>query len=695
MPDPSTRWSEHLRERLASLSLSPARELEIIEELSQHLDERYDDLRADGVTDGEAKRQALAELLHKDALADHMRSLRQSQAPARIAPGAPARFLIGDLWQDIRYTTRTLVKQRAFATAAILTLALGIGATTAIFSVVNGVLIKPLQYPNPDALVRIVHTIGGIRQPYFSDHIYLAYVDNTHAFQDVGVWSPGATATVTGRGDPEEVRALRANRGVLTTLGVQPEIGRWFSTTDDSPGTPATVMLSHGYWHQRFGGDRAVLGQSLAISGSPHQIIGVMPSHFRFGGDFAIILPLRINQGRPVPFFRLLGVARLKPGITLAQANADVPRVLDVWFESAKTPPDVRERWVPALQPLKQDVVGDVGKTLWILMGAIGLVLLMACANVANLLLVRADSRREETAIRVALGASRMRITRQLLVESLTLALLGGALGVGIAYAGLRVLIAAEPSNLPRLSEITIDRVVLSFSVAISLISGLLFGLMPILKYAGPRVMDAVRGGRGTSQTRERQRAQQVLVAAQMALALVLLVSAGLMIRSFLALRSVAPGFAQPQRVQTFGMSIPQSLASDPDQLIRMQHDVLEKIAAIRGVTSVAFTTRLPMDPSDRWSAALAVQGRADDGRDTTEQAGEGHLARYVPNVGNAAGRGTRLYLDGSLRATRRGDSFGESGAGILGVAGYCAGQAGSRVLRRSIAVARDCRSGG
>ena len=186
---------------------------------------------------------------------------------------------------------------------------------------------------------------------------------------------------MTGLGDPEEVRALRASSSVLTTLGVQPAIGRWFSTTDDTPGTPGTVMLSNAYWHRRFGGDRAILGRSLTISGSPYQIIGVMPSHFRFSGDFEIILPLRIEQGRPVPFFRLLGVARLKPGVTLTEANADVPRVLHGWFESPKTAPEVRARWVPALQPLKQDVVGDVGQTLWIVMGAIGLVLLMACAN--------------------------------------------------------------------------------------------------------------------------------------------------------------------------------------------------------------------------------------------------------------------------------------------------------------------------
>ena len=301
---------------------------------------------------------------------------------------------------ELRHAFRGLRSAPLVTAIVVLTLGLGIGGTTAIFSVVNGVLIKPLPYPESDALVRIVHSIDGIDQPYFSDAIYLAYVDNAQAFQDLGVWSPGETSTITGQGDPEEVRTLTASRGVLTTLRVRPEIGRWFSTADDTPRVADTVIITSGYWHRRFAGDRSVLERALTINGRSHQIIGVMPADFRFDSEFEIVLPLRIDQGAPAPGFRLLGVARLKPGVTLPQANADVARMLPIWLKN----PAVRARWAPALRPLKQDVVGDVGRTLWVLMGAIGVVLLMACANVANLLLVRGDARCHEFAIRTALG---------------------------------------------------------------------------------------------------------------------------------------------------------------------------------------------------------------------------------------------------------------------------------------------------
>ncbi len=523
--------------------------------------------------------------------------------------------MIDDLWQDVRHTARMVGKQPGFAAAAAVTLALGIGGTTAIFSVVNGVLINPLLYPDSDALVRIVHSIGGIDQPYFNDAIYTTYAENTQAFQDLGVWSPGETATITGQGDPEEVRTLTASQGVLATLGVRPEIGRWFSKADDSPGAPDTVVLTNGYWQRRLGGDRGVLERALSINGRPHQIVGVMPADFRFGGEFEIVLPLRIDRGALIPSFRLLGVARLKPGVTLAQANADADRVLHVWFENAGVKPAVRTRWAPSLRLLKQDVVGDVGRTLWVLMGTIAIVLLMACANVANLLLVRAAARQQEFAIRAALGARWSRVARQLLAESVTLALLGGALGLGLAFGGLRILVAIGPSNLPRLSEVSIDSMVLGFALTISLVSGLLFGCIPILKYARPRLADALgAGSRGANMTRERQRSQQALVTAQVALALVLLVGAGLMIRSFQALRRVDPGFAEPQRVQTFSIAIPAAMVAEPERVTRMQQEVLDRIAAIPGVASAAFTTRLPMG-SDRSSTALAVEGRADDGR--------------------------------------------------------------------------------
>ena len=522
--------------------------------------------------------------------------------------------VITDLWQDFRYSLRVLAKQRAFAATAMFILALGIGATTAIFTVVNAVIIRPLPYPDSDALVRIIHVIGGIEQRNFSETIFLGYAENTQAFQDLGAFAPGSTATITGQGKPEEVPALTASRGVLTTLGVQPHIGRWFTPEEDAPGAADTVLLTTGYWQRTFGGDPGAVGRTLTVNGRPHEIIGVMPAGFRFNREFEIVLPLRIDRAAPVGVFARMGVARLKPGVTLEQANADAARVVEIVLQKTGASPAIRARWKPALLPLKRDVVGDMDKTLSVLMGAIGIVLLMACANVANLLLVHANARSRESAIRAALGAGWMRIARQTLVESLTIALLGGALGVSLAFVGVQLLVAIGPANLPRLAEISIDRTVIGFALAISLASALLFAALPIAKHARPRLTEALSGGRGASLTRERQRSQQTLVAAQLALALVLLVSAGLMIRSFRALQHVDPGFTDPGSIQTFSFSIPQTVAAEAERVTRMQQQILDRIAAIPGVTSAAFTTRLPMGTS-RNSSALTAEGRPEDGR--------------------------------------------------------------------------------
>ena len=612
MPD----WTAHLRPRLSPLALSPAREAEIVEELSQHLDQRYDELRSAGTDDADARRLALEELLDTDALGDHMRSLRQAHSTPPLNPGAHGGSLVDDLLQDLRHTTRVLRTHRGFTAATLLMLALGIGATTTIFGVVYSVLIKPLPYPDSDALIRIVHAVGGTDQPYFNDQIFTTYEEGTRTLADVGVWSPAATATVTGLGDPQEVRTLRASEGLLTTLGTHPAIGRVLSPADDMPGAPDVAILSYGYWQRMFGGDPDVLERMLTINGSVHQIVGVMPAGFRFGGDHDLIVPLRINRGRMVPFFRLLGVARLKPDVTLEQANADAARILRTWLvDTGQHDPAYQARYQPALRPLKQDVVGAVGRTLWVLMATIGLVLIMACANVANLLLVRVDARRQEFAIRAVLGARWTRLARALLIESLTLAVVGGTLGGALAYGGLRMLATTGPSNLPRLSEISMDPVVLVVALVVSLISGLFFGLVPILKYARPRVADAAGAGRGATLSRERQRAQLTLVTVQVALALVLVVSAGLMIRSFQALLRVDPGFRQPEQVQTFGISISAATEPDAHRTMFMQQAILDRIAAIPGVASTAFTTRLPMDPTDRWSAALTAEDKPDDGR--------------------------------------------------------------------------------
>ena len=514
------------------------------------------------------------------------------------------RSLLDDLRQDVRDAARTFGK-RGMSATAVLILGLGIGGATAIFSVVNGVLLKPLPYPESEALVRIVHRIGGVEQPYFSEAIYFTYVNNGQAFEDLGVWSPGESATITGSGEPEEVRALTASRGVVTTLRVRAEIGRWFSTAEDAPGARDTVILSSGYWRRRFGGDRRVLERAINVNGRPHQIVGVMPGEFAVAGNFDVILPLRIDPAAPKPGFRLLGVARLKPAITLARANADVARMVPLWVKN----PAGRGRWAPALRPLRQDVVGSIGRTLWVLLGATGVVLLMACANVANLLLVRANARRRELAVRTALGASRTRVARQLVAESGALALAAGAVGVAFAYGGLRALVAVAPANLPRLAEIAIDPLVFGFALAVSVISGLLFGIVPILKsIRAPMANALVAGGRGASLTPEQQRVQQLLVAAQIALALVLLVSAGLMIRSVQALRQVEPGFTQPERVQAFNIYVPENDVREPERVTRLQHALLDAVARVPGVASVAFTTRLPMG-DERSSTALAVEG--------------------------------------------------------------------------------------
>jgi predicted permease len=540
-----------------------------------------------------------------------MRSLRQANSAPPVTPGAPGPFLLTDLGQDVRYAARMMRARPGFAAAAVVTLALGIGATTAIFSVVNSVLLRPLPYPDSDGLVRIVHKIGGIDQAYFSDAIYVTYLENTQAFQDVGVWVPAARANVTGQGEPEEVRALTASQGVLPALGMPPEVGDWFSKEDDTPGAADTVMLGHGYWQRKFGGDVNVVGRAINIDSRPHRIIGVMPSEFRFRGEQDIILLLRINRGRLSPVFRLNGVARMKPGVSVEQASADVARMLEIFFDRFGANQKRTQQWQPSLRPLKQDVVGDVGNTLWILMGTIGIVLLMACANVANLLLVRAEGRHHEFAIRAALGARWTRLARAVLVESLMLAVLGGLLGLILAYTGLRWLVALGPANLPRLAEISIDGVSLGFALAASLFSGVLFGLIPILKYSGREIATTlVSGGRSFTLTRERHRSQNALVALQMALAMILLVSSGLMIRSFQALRNIEAGFTRPYEVQTFSFAIPRTEVAEPERVTRMQHEILEKLAAIPGVASAAFTTRLPMDTTDRSSSAMIAEDK-------------------------------------------------------------------------------------
>ena len=633
-------WTKELESRLASLRLRPGREREIIEELSEHLELRYAELRDQGVSDAEAAALVRAELLDDKALAKFMRPLRQANAPSPPAPlGAPRpqspaegrRARVSEFFdsvgRDLRHALRSLRRRPGFASAAVLTLALGIGATTAIFSVVYSVLIKPLPYPNADELVRLRH-VGARGEPLgtadFDATMYLTYRDENRTFASIGLWQD-ASATLTERGEPEQVRTLRVTDGTLQALAVQPMRGRWFTEQEHGPAVegPAPVILSYGFWQRRFGGDEAAVGGQLSIDSQPAEVVGIMPPDFRFLDRTPqpdLIVALRLDPAvlQIEASVNYQGLARLRPGVTPAEAHADAERMLSIWPEAWPLRADIGVtrkllaslRLAPVIRPLKEDVVGGVASMLWVLMGAIGAVLLVACANIANLMLVRADARRQELAVRAALGAVPARIARELLVESLTIGAAGSVLGLVLAYLGLQVLVAVGPNNLPRLEEIALYPPVLAFSVAVSLAATLGFGSITALKAALHIGTPMTLGARGSTASRERNATRNGLVVVQVALALVLVVSAALMIRTFQALRDVDPGFSEPATIQTARIWIPNTLAPNPEAYTRMQHEMLDKIAALPGVASAGFASVLPME-APPVKPPIRVEGQA------------------------------------------------------------------------------------
>jgi predicted permease len=488
----------------------------------------------------------------------------------------------------------------------LLTIALAVGANSAIFSVINGILLKPLPYPEPGALVSVWQSAPGLglNEVNLSPSDYFTFREENQTFQQFGIWN-GDRVSVTGMAAPEQVQCVFVTEGTLNALGVQPILGRWFNSKDDSPGSPETALLTYGYWQRRFGASPSAIGQRILVDGEPKEIIGVMPQTFRFLDEKPdLIGPFRYDRSKvTLGNFSFRGIARLKPGVTLVQANADVARMIPMVNTKFPPPPGFsaklfeEARIQPSVRPLKQDVVGDLGKVLWVLMGSIGVVLLIACANVANLLLVRAEGRQHELAIRAALGAGGAQIAQEFLMESLFLGVLGGAAGLGLAYWALRLLVTIAPASLPRLENITIDPQVLLFTLAISLAAGLLFGLIPVIKYAAPGVAATLRaGGRTLSQSKEAHRARNTLVVLQMALAVVLLISAGLMIRTFQALRHVQPGFTGPGELQTMHIFIPEAQLKEPVRVIQMFQEILRRISAVPGVSSASFANSVPTD---------------------------------------------------------------------------------------------------
>jgi len=528
---------------------------------------------------------------------------------------------MGSVMTQLRQVLRRLARAPFFTTVTLLTLAVGIGANTAIFSVLEGVLLKPLPYSHPEQLVAVWLTAPGINLTdiNLSPSTYFIFREQSRTFQDIGV-TTGYSLNVTGSGEPEHVPGLGVTDGILPILGVSPLLGRLFNRADDSPGSADTVILTYGYWRRKFGGDRSVIGRTITVDGKLRQIIGVLPQDFRFqnSSDLALLMPMQFDRAKTtLAQFSFDGIARLKPGVTLAQANADVARMLPIVNTSFPPPPGFSVKMIesarigPNLRTLKQHMVGDVGKALWVLMGGLGLVLLIACANVANLLLVRAEGREQELSIRAALGASRLRIAAELFLDSLILALLASGLGLALAYGALRILIALAPAGLPRLNEIGIDGTVVLFTLAISLVASLLFGSIPVLKFSGVHLGTGLReGGRSISESRQRHRSRSFLVVAQVALALVLLISSGLMIRTFRALTSVDPGFVAPSQLQTFRVNIPDTQVKEAERVTRLQEEILHKIGAVPGVSSAGLSMSIPLDGNE-WGDALFARDRS------------------------------------------------------------------------------------
>ena len=627
--------------------------------MQEHIEERTEELIDDGMPRKEAEHRARREFGNVTLIAERSREVWQWRAIESVAA-------------DLKFAFRRLGKSPGFAATVILTLAIGIGANTAVFSVLNSVLLRPLPYHEPQQLVSLhLNAPGAPGLADFRDELrvsasmYLTFAAHNRAFQSVGVWLP-ATASITGIAQPEQVNTAMITDGVLQTLDVPAVAGQWLTAADQNPRGAQRVMLSYGYWQRRFGGDPGVVGRTISVDSQPREIAGVMSRGFRVVNyDFDLLVPLAFDPVKQqLAGFAFRGIARLRPGVAISQADADVARLLNVWMDSWSNGPGSDPHWylnwkiTPALQPLKEQVVGSVGNVLWVVMATIGVVMLIACTNVANLLLVRADSRQQELAVRSALGAGRWRIARELLLESLTLGLLGGAVGVGVAYVGLHLLTAIGPENLPRLSEISLDGRSLAFTLILSMLSGLLFGSIPVLRYTPSRQVIPLLGAmRTASVSRERQRGRNLLVVAQVAMALVLLISAVLMIRTFNAMRNVDPGFSDPALLQVIRISIPETLIRDPQMVTRIQNNIQDKLAAIPGVSSAGFAVSVPMSGGEPAWNQIYIEGKNYEGENAPMR-----LYNYVsPGYFHTAG--TRIVAGRDFTWT---DIYGLRPVGIM-----------------------------
>ena len=567
-------------------------ESELDEEMQFHLEKEIEKNLDRGMTAEEAHFSALRSFGAVDQLKEECRDARGVR-------------LIEEFVQDVRFGVRMLIKNRGITFVVVLALAMGIGANSAIFSVVNAVILRPLPYEEADRLVYLTERSAAVDEMPISYPNFIDWQNQNHVFEYVGVYNRNSY-NLSGEGEAERIPTAQASADLFKALRVSAVLGRLFTNEEDKPGATPVVVLSYALWQRRFGGQANILNQALTLNGKSYTVIGVMPQGFQYPSRVDMWVPagqLSADWQHRANHPGLFGIARLKPGVTLAQAQADMD---DISANLATQYPDFNAGLRVRIQPLLEVIVGNVRRTLEVLFAAVGFVLLIACANIANLLLARSTTRQKELAVRKALGARRTRIARQLLTESLLLALIGGTFGFLLARWGVRLILYVSPNAIPRADEIGLDWRVLAFALGISLLTGILFGLAPAIQANHVDINETLKqAGRGTT-TREWLRDSLVVV--EVATTLVLLAGAGLMVRSFYRLQKVDPGFSV-ERVSNFSVSLPPRKYIDENQRIEFFQRLLERIRGLPGVEKSAVASCLPLNGST-WETPFVLDGQ-------------------------------------------------------------------------------------
>ena len=600
-------WRDYVRTKLPALQVSAERELEIVEELAVQLESTYERARARGLSEDEASRLAIAEVPDWAAFARTVGTIERHYVQPPTAGGGGGGLMTG-VRQDLRYAWRALLRAPGFAAVSIITLALGIGATTIVYSIVDGILLRPLPIADSDRVMLVRETFNG-QDGSFAWPNFLDTRDRQTSFERFAGWR-GLTANLTGVDQPRRLNVRHTTWDLLATLGVRPILGRDFTADDDRSGAERTAIVSYAFWQRELGGTPEAIGRRIMLDEAPVTVIGVMPQGFTIareedafltiGAHIEIAAQMYAGRGN---HFGIAAIARLKPGVSVETANAEM---VSIARQLEQQYPATNSGNSASVRPLFEVLVGTARSMLYVLLGAVVTMLLIACVNLANLMLARAAGRSQEMAVRRSLGAARWRLGRQMLTESLLLAVIGGALGIALAYGGFEAMLALLPQNQPRIHIISIDWRVLMVAAAASIATGMLFGLMPAIQAATGRSMMLLRSARVTGAAQSGAGTRRTLLFAEVALALVLVTGAGLMLRTISNLSAVDTGFSSDPIV-TAQFNLPQRY--DAPRRVVFFDQAIERLRAIPGVTKAAFTFSLPVAGSN-WNSIFTIEGQ-------------------------------------------------------------------------------------